>query len=292
MRALFFVLLLANVALLVLQLMQVTPAGVESGRLAQQLNAERITVIAPEAAAAQAAQAARSAQEQLARQRSEQERAAQEAQQARPADAAPPASASTSASTSSATSTAPSASTASAAAAATAENPGRTAPPAAADAGSSSLARAVCVELGDFSAQAAESFEPQLSRLSMTGIPQRRVVQPPPSYLVFLPPLPTEAAAKRRLAQVRDKGFADSAVIRDESPRRWGVSVGLFSKEELAIAQLDKLHKVGIDEARMGEHPLNSTRYAYRLPGVTEAGATRLAAVASGYSGVSMRACK
>lgn len=288
MRALFFVLLLANVALLVLQLMQVTPAGVESGRLAQQLNAERITVIAPEAAAAQAA---RLSQEQLARQRSEQERAAQEAQQARPADAVPPASASTSASTSSATSTAPSATTASAAAA-TAENPGRTAPSAAADAGSSSLARAVCVELGDFSAQAAESFEPQLSRLSMTGIPQRRVVQPPPSYLVFLPPLPTEAAAKRRLAQVRDKGFADSAVIRDESPRRWGVSVGLFSKEELAIAQLDKLHKVGIDEARMGEHPLNSTRYAYRLPGVTEAGATRLAAVASGYSGVSMRACK
>ncbi len=163
---------------------------------------------------------------------------------------------------------------------------------AAGNAAAPSLAQAVCVELGDFSAQAAESFEPQLSRLSMTGIPQRRVVQPPPSYLVFVPPQSTEAAASRRLVELREKGFVDSAVIRDEAPRRWGISAGLFSKEELAIAQLEKLHKAGIADARMGEHPLNSTRYAYRLPGVTATGATRLAAVASGYAGVTMRPCK
>ncbi len=266
MRAVFFVLLLANVVLLVLHLMPAPPAVVESGRLAQQRNPERVTVIDPETAAAQAAQ------EQLARHRAEQERLVQQAQQVQQAAAAP---------------AVPVASTP-----ALQTGAGQTAAPAASGAGTSSLARAVCVDLGDFSAQAAESFEPQLSRLSMTGIPLRRLVQPPPSYLVFVPPLPTEAAANRRLVQVREKGFADSAVIRDESQRRWGVSVGLFSKEELAIAQLDKLHLAGIPEARMGEHPLNSARYAYRLPGVTEAGATRLAAVASGYAGVAMRACK
>lgn len=245
MRVLFFVLLLANVAVLALILKPLRPAGVEPERLAQQVNADRISVIDPAAAAMQAAK------ERLARHRAAQERAAQQA----PAPAA-----------------------------------AGTAP--ATDAAPSQLARAVCVELGDFSAQAAESFEPQLSRLSMTGIPQRRVVQPPPSYLVFLPPQATDAAAARRLAQLREKGFADTAVIREESPRRWGVSAGLFSKEELAMAQVEKLHKAGFADARMGEHPLNSTRFAYRLPGVTEAGATRLAAVASAYAGVTMRACK
>ncbi len=254
MRGLFFLLLLANAALLGLLLVPLPPAGVEPERLAQQLNPERITVIDPEAAAA------RAVQEQLERHRAEQENAARQAE-AQPQPQPQP-------------------------------QPQQQPQPAAAEHPAASLARAVCVELGDFSAQAAESFEPQLSRLSMTGIPQRRVVQPPPAYLVFVPPQPTEAAANRRLAQLRDKGFADSAVIREESPRRWGVSVGLFSKEELANAQLDKLHRAGIPEARMGEHPLNSTRYAYRLPGVTEAGATRLAAVASGYAGVTMRACK
>ncbi len=243
MRMLFFVLLLANVAVLALIVQPVPPAGVEPERLAQQLNAERLRVIDPTAAALQAAQ------ERLARLRAAQERAAQ---QAAPAGT----------------------------------------PPAASDAPSSPLAQAVCVELGDFSAQAAESFEPQLSRLSMTGIPQRRVVQPPPSYLVFLPPQPTDTAAARRLAELREKGFADSAVIREDSARRRGVSVGLFSKEELAMAQVEKLHQSGFADARMGEHPLNSTRFAYRLPGVTEAGATRLAAVASGYAGVTVRPCK
>ncbi len=248
MRVLFFVLLLANVAVLALIMQPLPPAGVEPERLTQQVNAERISVIDPSAAALQAAQ------ERLARHRAAQERAAQQGQQAQ----AP-------------------------AAAGTPPAPGTP---------SQQLAQAVCVELGDFSAQAAESFEPQLSRLSMTGIPQRRVVQPPPSYLVFIPPQATDAAAARRLAQLREKGFADSAVIRDESPRRWGVSVGLFTKEELAMAQVEKLHKSGFADARMGEHPLNSTRFAYRLPGVTETGATRLAAVASAYAGVTVRPCK
>jgi len=245
MRVLFFVLLLANVAVLALIVQPLRPTGVEPERLAQQVNADRISVIDPAAAAMQAAK------ERLARHRAAQERAAQQA----PA----PAAAGT---------------------------------PPATDAAPSSLARAVCVELGDFSAQAAESFEPQLSRLSMTGIPQRRVVQPPPSYLVFLPPQATDTAAAGKLAQLREQGFADSAVIREDSPRRRSVSVGLFSKEELAMAQVEKLHRSGFADARMGEHPLNSTRYAYRLPGVTETGATRLAAVASGYAGVTVRPCK
>lgn len=264
MRVLFFLLLLANLALLVLLAVPMPPPGTEPERLAQQIHPERIRVIDHETAAAQALQ------EQLARDRAEQESAAHQAR----ADGPTP-------------------EEALAALASSAPAPGASrAVPSLDPQASSSLARAVCVELGDFSAQAAESFEPQLSRLSMTGIPQRRVVQPPPTYLVFVPPQITESAANRRLAQLRDKGFTDSVVIRDESPRRWGISVGLFSKEELAIAQLDKLHNAGIADARMGEHPLNSTRYAYRLPGVTEQGASRLAAVASGYAGVTMRACK
>lgn len=276
MRALFFVLLLANVAMLAWLAQPTPPSGREPERLAQQLNADRITVIDPEAAAAQAVQerlaAHRAAQEKLAAQQAQQPQQPQQPQPGQQGPQPPPANAN-----------------------AAAPSPAPSPPPAAAgDAAgsSSSLAQAVCVELGDFSAQAAESFEPQLSRLSMTGIPQRRIVRPPPSYMVFVPPQPTESAAVKRLEELRAKGFADSGVIRDGSPRRWGVSAGLFSKEETAIAQLDKLHQAGIADARMGEHPLNSTRYAYRLPGVTAAGATRLAAVASGYAGVTMRPCK
>ncbi len=294
MKAVFFGLLLANVAMLVMHALPMTRDGVEPERLAQQFHPEMIKVIDPETAAAQAVQ------EQLAAHRAAQEKQAQQAQEAQQASqgdaaAAPQAGSPAPNGAAPAPAASPPAAPAAAAqpaGAAAAANPPASAAPSSAPPGEAALAQAVCVELGDFTAQASESFEPQLSRLSMTGIPQRRVIQPPPSYLVFLPPLPTESAASRRLAELRQKGFADSAVMRDDTPRRWGVSAGLFSKEDLAIAHLDKLHKAGFAEARMGEHPLNSTRYAYRLPGVTAAGATRLAAVASGYAGVSMRPCK
>ena len=148
-----------------------------------------------------------------------------------------------------------------------------------------------CVEIGDFNAMTAASFEQELSRLSHTGIPQRRVVQAAPSQLVYLPPQGGEAEASRRLAQLREMGFADSAVIRDEAARRWGISLGRFTRTELAQAHLEKLRAAGVNDARIGEYPANSTRYAYRLPGVDAASGARLAAAAANFAGVTMRRC-
>lgn len=148
-----------------------------------------------------------------------------------------------------------------------------------------------CVEIGDFNAQTAASFEQDLSRLSLNHTPQRRVVQAAPSQLVYLPPQGSEAEANRRLAQLREKGFTDSAVIRDDAARRWGISLGRFTRSELADAHLEKLRSAGVTDARIVEYPANSTRYAYRVSGVTTAGSTRLAAAAANYSGVTLRRC-
>lgn len=149
-----------------------------------------------------------------------------------------------------------------------------------------------CVDIGDFNAQSAASFEQQLSRLSHTGVPQRRVVQAAPSQMVYLPPLGSETEANRRLSQLRDMGFADSALIRDEPSRRWGISLGRFTRTELAEAHLEKLRAAGVNDARIGDYPANSTRFAYRLPGVDAASAARLAAAAANFSGVTMRRCQ
>ena len=150
---------------------------------------------------------------------------------------------------------------------------------------------AACIEIGDFNTQTAASFEQDLSRLSHTGIPQRRVVQPAPSQLVYLPSLGSEGEANRRLSQLREMGFADSAVIRDDPARRWGISLGRFTRTELADAHLEKLRSAGVSDARIVEYPANSTRFAYRLSGVNTAGGARLAAAAANYSGVTMRRC-
>ncbi len=148
-----------------------------------------------------------------------------------------------------------------------------------------------CVEAGDFTAQNAEKFEASLSRLSLPELPVKRVVTPPPSQIVLLPSQASEAAANRRVAQLRELGFRDVSVIRDASVRRWGISLGVFSKPELAEAQLAALRQAGVTDARIDEHPLNSTRLAYQLVGLGDDAMAGLKKLASGFAGIALRDC-
>ncbi len=218
MKLVFFILLLANVVLLLVLQSARTP-GIEPERIAAQLHPDRLTVIAQPPVAPQAAAPA-------------------------PEDKA---------------------------------------------AAATPLA---CIDLGDFTARAAEEVEPPLAQVSPGVQPAIRLVQAPPQHIVYVPPQAGEAAAGRRLAQLREKGFADSAIIRDEPSRRWGISLGLFSRHDLAESHQQKLRAAGIADARVAEYPVNSARYAFRLDGLDGAAAGRLKALASGIAGVALRSCE
>ncbi len=148
-----------------------------------------------------------------------------------------------------------------------------------------------CVEAGDFSAQTAAKFEPALSSLALPALPVKRVVLASPSQIVLLPPQASEGAAGRRVAQLREQGFKDVSVIRDASARRWGISLGVFSKPELAQAQLAALQQAGVTDARIDEHPLNSSRLAYQLVGLGDEAGVELKKLLSGFAGVALRDC-
>jgi len=151
---------------------------------------------------------------------------------------------------------------------------------------------AACTEIGDFNSSTATKFEARLARLKLPTLPAKQMVQPPTSSLVFIPPQPDEAAANRRLAQLRAQGFNDVSVVKEPLSRRWGISVGLFSSGELALAQLESLKKAGITDARIEEHPLNSARYAYRLQGLVADDKPELKAMLPDFPGAEIRSCK
>ena len=148
-----------------------------------------------------------------------------------------------------------------------------------------------CLEIGDFNGQSASAFEQQLAKLASNLNPQRRVVQPAPSQQIFIPPLANEQAANQRLAQLRGMGFADSAVIRDETARRWGISLGRFTHAELAEAHLEKLRTAGVQDARLGEYPLNSTRYAVQVSVDDADLRDRMKGLIAKSVGITLRAC-
>ena len=189
---------------------------------------------------------------------------------------------------------APSAPTASAPAAATdSAAPAAPAVPATSPSLAPSPKRAAgkCIEAGDFNAQTAAKFESALPQLSLPVLPVKRVVQASPSQIVMLPPQASEAAASRRVAQLREQGFKDVSVIRDASVRRWGISLGVFSKPELADAQLAVLKQAGVSDARIEEHPLNSSRLAYQLVGLDAPATDGLKKLLAAYAGAVLRDC-
>jgi hypothetical protein len=149
-----------------------------------------------------------------------------------------------------------------------------------------------CVEMGDFSATTAIKFESRLAKLKLPSLPLKQQVQSPQASLVFIPPQSDEASANRRITKLRALGFTDVSVVREPLARRWGISVGLFTSAELAAAQLENLKKAGITDARIEEHPLNSTRFSYQLKGYAGEDKPELKALIAEFSGVALRSCK
>lgn len=148
-----------------------------------------------------------------------------------------------------------------------------------------------CIEVGSFSTQSALKFESALAQLSIRELPKKRLVQAPPSHLVFLPPQQGETGANRRVAQLRALGFNDIAVIRDAGERRWGVSLGIFTSLELAESRLKLLKNTGVTDARIEEHPINSSRFAYELRGLDRGMKTGLRALQGDFEGTTMQPC-
>ncbi len=270
MRLFFFLLILANV-LLMLVFQSARQTGTEPERLAQQIHPERVNIIAQTSPSATAAITAT------------------------PATTAPATAtaANTTTTTNPATPAKPAVSPATAATSATTTLATAAAAPAAQTPVTSGTKAVTgkCTELGEFNTQTAEKFESRLAQLALPVLPQKRLVLAPPSHIVYLPSQASEQAALRRLAKLREQGFDDVSVIRDHSVRRWGLSIGVFSNLQLAQARLAAIKAQGITDARIEEYPLNASRFAYRLNGLDASGREKLGKLATEFTGIRLTDC-
>jgi hypothetical protein len=148
-----------------------------------------------------------------------------------------------------------------------------------------------CIEVGNFTTQTALKFESGLALLSLRELPKKHMVEAPPSSIVLLPPQQGEAGANRRAAQLRNLGFKDIAIIRDAGERRWGLSLGLFTSLDLAEARLKALKSAGITDARIEEHPINSSRFAYELRGLDRGMKASVQVLQNNFDGTAIRPC-
>jgi hypothetical protein len=125
-----------------------------------------------------------------------------------------------------------------------------------------------CIEIGSFSAAEARRFEAKLEELALGDRQSRQNVasQEITSHIVYIPPQGSKEAADKKAAELKNLGVTNYFVMSDNSPMKWGISLGVFKSEAAAQTLLAALNKQGVHSARITGRgaPTNKLAYQFR----------------------------
>lgn len=148
-------------------------------------------------------------------------------------------------------------------------------------------AAAACVEIGNFGQGDAARFQARLAALPAGAKVGQRNVPEAANYMVLIPSRGSKEGADAAVAQLRQLGITDYFVIQDNSPRQWGVSLGLFRSPEAANAHLAAVTLKGVP----GAHVAELARVAFQLRGLDRQGRSGVTALMADFPRQEMRRC-
>lgn len=150
----------------------------------------------------------------------------------------------------------------------------------------------VCAEIGNFNAAEAKRFSAQLAPLSLGPKVTQRQVQEVATHMVYIPPQGDKEAAEKKAGELRRLGVEDFFIIQDNSPLRWGISLGVFKMEEAARAHLANLNQKGVRTARIGQRSVSTNLVAFRLRNLDAESRDALQKIRAGFARQEMRNCE
>nr|WP_229223795.1 SPOR domain-containing protein [Duganella sp. sic0402] len=151
-----------------------------------------------------------------------------------------------------------------------------------------------CVEIGSFVLADARRFEAQLETLKL-GDRQSRHNLPGTevsSYIVYIPSQGSKEAADKKAGELRGLGVTNYFIMSDNSPLRWGISLGVFKTENAAQNQLAMLMKQGVRSARVAPRMSGSKLLAFQFRDVDTDLKAKLEKIRAGYANADLRNCK
>lgn len=151
-----------------------------------------------------------------------------------------------------------------------------------------------CVEIGSFVLADARRFEAQLAPLNLGDRQSRRNLPGTEisSYIVYIPPQGSKEAADRKAGELRGMGVTNYFVMNDNSPLRWGISLGVFKTESAAQNQLAMLMKQGVRTARVAPRMSGSKLLGFQFRDVDAALKAKLEQIRAGFPNAETHDCK
>ncbi|MCC7683980.1 SPOR domain-containing protein [Janthinobacterium sp. FW305-128] len=151
-----------------------------------------------------------------------------------------------------------------------------------------------CTEVGNFLLADGRRFEAQVAALSLGDRQSRRNVagQDISSYMVYIPPQGSKEGADRKAGELKQLGVTNYFIMNENSPLRWGISLGVFKSETSAQSQLASLNKQGVHSARVAPRYSASKQFAYQFRDLDAATRARLAEITKQFDEQELRSCK
>lgn len=148
-----------------------------------------------------------------------------------------------------------------------------------------------CIDFGDFTAEQAGQVAPRLGALDLGERMTSRQVEIPGWYMVYIPPAKTRADVDRRAEELKKRGVKEMLVIADNSPMRFGISLGAFRDRDLAVKHRADLDKRGVKDARVAETPSTVPGIRFSIRAVDASLAQQLAAMQKDFPTTKISPC-
>jgi hypothetical protein len=135
----------------------------------------------------------------------------------------------------------------------------------------------VCRALAGLERDAADKFVELISGRDAQLRIDRRALDEPKSWWVYIPPFPNSAQADRKAAELSKLSVKDFYIVRESGANQYAISLGLFKSEEAAKGYLAALTKKTVKSARMQMREAASDKSVVEVRGSEERLAKALA---------------
>jgi len=149
--------------------------------------------------------------------------------------------------------------------------------------------RAACIEWSGFGAQLTRA-QGALDRHALGARARRAEVSVTAGYWVFVPPLRSQVAMERKIAELRKLGVEEYFPVLDQGRWRYAISLGVFRNEEGAGRYLAQLRQMGVRSATVGEREQRVIQTAFLISDPTEEESAKLAQLQTEFPGSEFRA--
>ena len=152
-----------------------------------------------------------------------------------------------------------------------------------------------CLEIGNFGAAEARRFEARLAALALGDRQSRINVNAPElitSHVVYIPSQGSQEGAERKANELKNLGVTNYFIMADNSPMKWGISLGVFKSEAAAQSLLATLNKRGVHSARIGGRGPQSSKLAYQFRAIDAATRASIEDIAGSFASQQTRSCK